>query len=589
MNDADLELLPLPEDEGELKLLPLPEDFPQSKEPRPVQSSPEAALVEVATPPPFLHSFADAAPNLLSKERSIMASLPAIRSSPSTPRTYFSNAPWTSDDGFDLELERPTEKLDESAADSEYDEFEKVAKRSPPYLVSIILHMTVLIVLGLWMLYEPKENNISLQASFSDVELEQLEDEPFELGTDESLLDPEIDPHSEIMAVEHQEIYFPKESTSEFHLLHTPDQENMAAPPDSPNTDLSPPHIGRLLRGRKPELRPVLLRKYGGNQDTEQAVNEALDWLVRNQREDGSWSLTRPFSNGAPSENDLAATGLALLALQGDGHTPKTTRNPAYATAVERGWKWILESQDVENRAGVGQSSHGYGRGICAIAICELYGMTGDEKYRKPAQQAVDYCVHAQGPNGGWRYTKGEQGDMSVTGWYVMALQSARMAYLKVPEETLVRVSGFLDAMQTQGGRRYGYVDPSSQSTPMTAEGLLCRQYLGWKQNDERLINGVELLLKNPIRWDDRNAYYWYYATQVLHHMEGEPWKEWNEVMRVVLPAKQVKNGPERGSWDPGGDYWGTQGGRMYVTCLHTFMLEVYYRHLPLYKHNLGE
>ncbi len=71
--------------------------------------------------------------------------------------------------------------------------------------------------------------------------------------------------------------------------------------------------------------------------------------------------------------------------------------------------------------------------------------------------------------------------------------------------------------------------------------------------------------------------------------MEGEPWNRWNEVMREVLPAKQVKEGPERGSWDPGGDQWGPQGGRLYVTCLHTFKLEVYYRHLPLYQYRLGE
>jgi hypothetical protein len=578
-------------DDAELELLPLPEDMPTSVAPEPVEASPEVAmLVEVATPPPFLHSFEDGPSDLLSQEQSIMASLPATRSGTATPRSYFSSAPWAYDDGLDLEVEKQPEALGQSPLDSEYDEFEKVAKRSPPYLVSIILHMTVLIVLGLWMMYEPKENNISLEVSFSDVEVDQLEDEPFELGTDEDLLDPEVDPQSEMMSVVHQEIFTPIEPISETEdLLQVPFRENSASLPDSPNNDFSPPHIGRLLKGRKPELRPLLRRKYGGTEQTEVAVNEALEWLVRNQQADGSWSLTRPFSNGAQSENDLAATSLALLALQGDGHTPDTTMNASHAAAVAKGWKWMLSDQNTEARSGAGTSSQGYARALCTIAICEIYGMTGDEKYHKPAQQAVNYCLEAQGPNGGWRYNKGEPGDMSVTGWYVMALQSAKMAYLDVPEETLARVSGFLDVVQAEGGRRYGYADPAGQSTPMTAEGLLCRQYLGWKHDDERLVDGVEYLGKFPIQWEGRNAYYWYYATQVLHHMEGEPWNRWNEVMREVLPAKQVKNGPERGSWDPGGDQWGPQGGRMYVTCLHTYMLEVYYRHLPIYKYRLSE
>jgi hypothetical protein len=56
--------------------------------------------------------------------------------------------------------------------------------------------------------------------------------------------------------------------------------------------------------------------------------------------------------------------------------------------------------------------------------------------------------------------------------------------------------------------------------------------------------------------------------------------------MREILPNKQEKKGPEMGSWHPTGgkaDQWGYHGGRLYVTCLSIYILEVYYRHLPLY------
>src|SRR5690606_25281767 len=120
------------------------------------------------------------------------------------------------------------------------------------------------------------------------------------------------------------------------------------------------------------------------------------------------------------------------------------------------------------------------------------------------------------------------------------------------------------------------------------AEGLLCRQYLGWKQDDPRLVEGITRLVeKAPIAYDGsqlHDVYYWYYATQVAHHMEGTIWETWNRHMRQIVPEKQTKDGPEAGSWDPFSDQWGDGNGRLYMTCLSIYMLEVYYRHLPIYS-----
>ena len=133
-------------------------------------------------------------------------------------------------------------------------------------------------------------------------------------------------------------------------------------------------------------------------------------------------------------------------------------------------------------------------------------------------------------------------------------------------------------------GSRYAYQFNAGATKPLTAEGLLSRQYLGWAHDDPRLRNGVDFLVANLPDWNDRNVYYWYYGTQVCHHMEGKEWQKWNEVMRQLLPEHQEKQGAERGSWDPNGDRWGGTAGRLYVTCLSLYTLEVYYRHLPIYQ-----
>ena len=53
--------------------------------------------------------------------------------------------------------------------------------------------------------------------------------------------------------------------------------------------------------------------------------------------------------------------------------------------------------------------------------------------------------------------------------------------------------------------------------------------------------------------------------------------------MRDLLVSEQIKTGRNAGSWDPI-DRWGGSGGRIYSTAMATMCLEVYYRHLPLYR-----
>lgn len=84
-----------------------------------------------------------------------------------------------------------------------------------------------------------------------------------------------------------------------------------------------------------------------------------------------------------------------------------------------------------------------------------------------------------------------------------------------------------------------------------------------------------------------KNVYYWYYATQVLHNVPGPEWDKWNRQMRRVLIESQSKEGCAAGSWDPGKPYkdaWADAGGRLMLTSLSALTLEVYYRYLPLYK-----
>lgn len=465
-------------------------------------------------------------------------------------------------------------KLDEVSA--------LVIENSPPWLVSLIFHFMMLIIMGLIFYVNMPRKPIVLQAETTYAE---------ELG-DQLLFDspglPDIKTTADSVEI----------TTDDLPLVDDP----LAAPSNIKDTrpdgtvatsDVEAPQIGMALSGRHEgsSRKKGLLGKYGGTATTEASVQKGLEWLARNQQRDGSWSLAGPFSGGVSKDldNETSATAMALLAFQGAGNTHQEGR---FKKNVVKGWKWLLEQQDGSGcffQAGY-YNHRFYTQGQCAIAICELYGMSKDPKYKEPAQKAIDYCLRTQSAEGGWRYSPNNDSDVSVTGWIVMALQSARMAGLEVPEESLRHVGRFLDSAAQQDGSRYAYQPKSEVRLSMTAEALLMREYLGWKRDDPRLVAGMKWITspENLINFkNNRDAYFWYYATQAAHHVEGEYWKRWNTVMRQAVPEHQVARGKEAGSWDPdrpSRDQWGNHGGRLYVTCLSIYMLEVYYRHLPLYS-----
>jgi hypothetical protein len=360
-------------------------------------------------------------------------------------------------------------------------------------------------------------------------------------------------------------------------------------------TAVKTPSPNRMLEGRDPRIRTDLVEEEGGSIYTEAAVAAGLRWLARHQAGDGRWSLDR-FSNagdcdgqcdGEGIESDTAATALALLPFLGAGQSQKLG---LHQDAVDRGLKWLVSRQRSDGGLMGGGGGRMYAHGLATIVLCEALAMSGDSSLRPAAQRAINFIVRAQHEEGGWRYHPGDEGDTSVVGWQLMALQSGKIAYLEVPKSTFERAGKFLDTVRT--GRRGGlftYQPGRGPSAAMTAEGLLCRQYLGWQKENLGLREGINRLLREELPSEDQpNIYYWYYATQVMHHVGGEPWKKWNAAVRDALLAMQDQEGHRAGSWSPHGgaigDIDSRQGGRIYMTSLALCTLEVYYRYLPLYR-----
>jgi hypothetical protein len=333
----------------------------------------------------------------------------------------------------------------------------------------------------------------------------------------------------------------------------------------------------------------------GATKKSEAAVTAALRWLAANQSAGGRWNARHLGAGGAlaaDGENrdaagataDTGLTGLALLAFLASGHTHL---EGSHRDTVRRGLEFLLASQDAAGS--LAATSNQYERMYChAMATCalsEAYAMTADRRLLPAVQRAIQFTVNTQDPtSGGWRYQLGQVGDTSQLGWQVMALKSAELGGIAMPAVTRGGIERFLRSVASGPNGGLACYQPTRPipTRSMTAEALVCRQFLGRSDRGETVAEAAGYLLQEPPGTGVANHYYWYYATLALYQSGGEPWRRWNEALQKQLLATQRLDGTSAGSWDPD-KVWGNCGGRVYSTALCTLCLEVYYRFLPLY------
>jgi hypothetical protein len=226
-----------------------------------------------------------------------------------------------------------------------------------------------------------------------------------------------------------------------------------------------------------------------------------------------------------------------------------------------------------------------YCHGIAFLAISEAYAMTGDARLKPFVQRAQQYTLLAQIPHdGGWRYQPGDiQGDMSQFGWQVMALRSAELAGIPIPDGSRQGMKRFLQGVSsgTHGGIA-SYRAGHRPSRAMTAEASTCRYFLEVDPHFAREQEASDFLAQELPGQGTVNLYYWYYGTLALRQMNDQHWDPWNEALKRELLRLQVKDGPLTGSWNTD-TQWGGYGGRVYPTAMAALCLEVYYRYLPVY------
>jgi hypothetical protein len=333
--------------------------------------------------------------------------------------------------------------------------------------------------------------------------------------------------------------------------------------------------------GRIGPMRAQAIRQGGGTQAAETAVLGGLRWLKDRQRPDGTWEIS-----GRGGAGRDAGTALAVLAFLGYGETPETSEE--FGRTIQRGLEALIRNLGND---GIVSSKNMYAQGAVTLALAEGFGMTGHPALREPLDRAVNAILRAQqvkkqnsANQGGWRYSPtATDADVSVSGWLIMALKSAHLAGIEVPQQAFDQASRYLWNMYKEPG--FGYSSPGTAPN-MTGIAVLCLQFMG-HGTDPRLRKALDYLRNQKVDWNvdkQRHPLYgWYYITQAMFQGGGQYWTYWNGQIRDSTIRAQRNDG----SWvaPPGGT---DLSDPVYATALSCLILEVYYRYLPLYRQMEG-
>ena len=125
----------------------------------------------------------------------------------------------------------------------------------------------------------------------------------------------------------------------------------------------------------------------------DQAIEKGLQYLLKTQKPDGSWS-------SAAGQFEIAGTSLGLMAFMVKGHFPGFGRHGA---ALDRAKDFLLKKAEDSPTGVVGGM---YEHGLFTLAMSEMWGMTNNTEDNKKIQTALERAVQvilrAQSPLGGW-------------------------------------------------------------------------------------------------------------------------------------------------------------------------------------------
>jgi hypothetical protein len=359
-----------------------------------------------------------------------------------------------------------------------------------------------------------------------------------------------------------------------------------------------------LSARQKPDTKP----------NVDEAVSRGLDWLKRNQAQDGHWEA----SGGAYKSAMTALAGMAFL-MEGS-----TLKEGKYTDQLKKTVNWFLAPARqqpnglIADRGGGGFDNYMHGHGYATMFLACAYGECedGDEqrKLEKAVTKAVEFNCKAQTKRkhrkpegkeveiGGWGYVSATDGgnfdEGSVTITALQALRAARNAAIPVPKENIDRAVNYLEACTTpKGGIIYSYTSSggaalNGQERPALTAAAICCGFSAGQYAGELPRKWIKFckdnipVAKGRVAHDEYQNYYYaqfVYALGDARYGEMFPtepkeswltWSKYRDVMFPYLIDQQAKDG----GWTSG------YVGPVFATAVNLAILQLEKGLLPIYQ-----
>lgn len=318
------------------------------------------------------------------------------------------------------------------------------------------------------------------------------------------------------------------------------------------------------------------------------AVGKALAFLRKSQEPNGSWRIARQ-GFGARFEDPKSAgiSGLCVMAFLSAGQTPTDGEQ---AQTVADGVRWVLTRQRSNGVITSDGEFEMYHHGIATLMLAEVVGMCPPglgEDVRAALPRAVEVILRAQrrtgAAAGGWRYTvAGNEADLSVTGWQLLALRAAKNVGCDVPGSAIERAVAYVRRCYEEQRGTFAYTVLGPVTVPCAGTGVLALELCGGKDlhRCRESLRAGNYVLKNPPAFNQGHTFYGlYYCSQATFQL-GEPyWPTYRTKLHQLLLSSQRADG----SWN-GEDNESLGLGPNYTTAMAVLALTVEYRLLPIYQ-----
>ncbi len=337
----------------------------------------------------------------------------------------------------------------------------------------------------------------------------------------------------------------------------------------------------------------------------EHCVDHALAYLASQQQTDGSFI--------APARAQPAITSLCVLAFLSRGHVPG--KGP-YGEQLNRAIDFVVDTQmpdglfsyatpePVFNIHGPSYTAS-YNHAIAGLMLGEVFGHVSgarSKSVKRAVQKALQFTRQLQTQpkqyptdHGGWRYLRVQNppadadSDLSVTGWMLMFLRSARNAEFKVPQEYIDEAMDYVRRTWDPNAGMFHYEISAGQSDRysrgLMGSAILSLALGGQHQSPEAQAAG-DWLLAHPFQFfgeriggSDRFFYSTYYCSQAAAQLGGRYWTGIFPPIATILLKEQHPDGsfPLENRGD-------SLFGPAYSTAMAVLSLTPAYQILPVYQ-----